>query len=275
MTSLVLFAALAVPPLAEPIAGWVFAAPARVFRGAELYGHIDGGAELYLELGFEEATVQELRKDQAVLEVELYRMSDPVAAVGAYLFRCGQETPAGGLADRHTAGRHQVLLWRERYLVVVNNPTGAAAHAPAMVEVARELAGRLPPAPALDVFSALPAAGRVPGSERVVRGPVGLGAFVTLGDGDVLRLGGTVTAVVARYGADAPEGPGSLLLADYPDEAAAGAALAHFGSHLDPTIEVTRRAADGLEFRDWAGRGGAARVAGRRLSLRFDIPLAR
>lgn len=272
MTGLLLAAALAATPLSEPVAGWAFGAPARVFRGAELYGHIDGGAELYLELGFEEATVRELARDGATLEVELYRMSDPTAALGAYLARCGQETPADGLPDRHTAGHHQVLLWRERHLLVVNNPGGAPALRDAMVEVARELAGRLPPAPALDLFSALPAPGRIPGSERVVRGPVGLGAFITLGDGDVLRLGGTVTAVVARYGADAPQGAATLLLADYPDEAAARAAFAHLGSHLDPTIEVTRRAGDGLDFRDWAGKGGAARVAGRRLELRFDIP---
>lgn len=272
MTGLLLAAALAVSPLSEPAAGWAFATQARVFRGAELYGHIDGGAELYLELGFEEATVRELGKDGAVLEVELYRMSDPIAALGAYLARCGKETPADGLPDRHTAGRHQVLLRRERHLLVVNNPTGAPELSAAMVDVARELAGRLPPASTLDPFAALPTPGRIPGSERVVRGPVGLGAFITLGDGDVLRLGGTVTAVVARYGADAPEGPGTLLVADYPDEAAARAAFAYLGSHLDPTIEVTHRAADGLDFRDWAGKGGTTRVAGRRLELRFDVP---
>ncbi|MGV8041540.1 MAG: DUF6599 family protein [Thermoanaerobaculaceae bacterium] len=272
MTGLLLAAALAVSPLSEPAAGWAFATQTRVFRGAELYGHIDGGAELYLELGFEETTVRELGKDGAVLEVELYRMSDPIAALGAYLARCGKETPADGLPDRHTAGRHQVLLWRERHLLVVNNPTGAPELSAAMVDVARELAGRLPPASTLDPFAALPTPGRIPGSERVVRGPVGLGAFITLGDGDVLRLGGTVTAVVARYGADAPEGPGTLLVADYPDEAAARAAFAYLGSHLDPTIEVTHRAADGLDFRDWAGKGGTTRVAGRQLELRFDVP---
>ncbi|HPC81857.1 MAG TPA: hypothetical protein P5234_00750 [Thermoanaerobaculaceae bacterium] len=272
MTGLLLAAALAAQPLSEPAAGWTFAAPCRLFRGAELYGHIDGGAELYLELGFEEAAVCELGKDGATLEVELYRMTDPVAALGAYLGRCGPETPAGGLGDRHTAGRYQVLLWRERFLLVVNNPEGTPALGPAMVEVARELAGRLPPSPELEPWTALPAQGRVAGSERIVRGPVGLGAFITLGDGDVLRLGTGVTAVVARYAAGAPHGLGSLLVADYPDEAAALAALAYLGSHLDPTIEVIRRTQSGIDFRDWAGKLGTARVAGQRLELRFDLP---
>lgn len=272
MTALALAAALAVSPLAEPVAGWAFTAPARVFRGAELYGHIDGGAELYLELGFEEATVRELARNGAVLEVELYRMTDPLAALGAYLARCGQETPAEGLPDRHTAGRHQLLAWRERFVLVVNNPTGAAALAPALVEVARELASRLPAAPALDPFAALPAAGRVAGSERIVRGPVGLGAFVTLGDGDVLRLGGAGMAVAARYDAGAPEGPGILLVADYASETAARAAFAYLGSHLDPSIAATRRGGDDLEVRDWAGASGTVRVAGRRIAVRFGLP---
>lgn len=267
MIALVLAATLATGPLA----GWQSIGPPQVFRGAELYGHINGGAELYLELGFEEVEVFEIGKGGAVLEVELYRMTDATAALGVYLGRCGKESPAPRLADRHTAGRHQLLLWRERFLVVVNNPAGQSALAPALVEVAAALSERLPPSLPLDLFSALPAAGRVAGSERIVRGPVGLGAFITLGEGDVLQLGGTVTAVVATYGADAPGGSHLLLLAVYPDEPAARAALSFLSANLDPTIGVLSRAKGGFEFRDWVGKRGTVRVEGSRLELRFGM----
>jgi hypothetical protein len=268
---LVLATALAAGPLAGPLAGWQPLGSPRVFRGAELYGHINGGAELYLELGFEEVEVREIGRGGAVLEIELYRMTDAAAALGAYLARCGKETPAAGLADRHTAGRHQLLLWRERFLVVVNNPTGQSTLAPALVEVAAALSERLPSSPQLDPFSALPAGGRIAGSERIVRGPVGLGAFITLGEGDVLQLATGITAVAAVYDATAREGAHSLLLADYPDAPAAAAAFSHLTSHLDSTIETIRRAEGALDFKDWAGKLGTMRIEGRRLYLRFGI----
>ncbi len=274
MTALLAVLALAVAatgPLAEPLAGWSPTYPPVVFRGAELYGHIDGGAELYLELGFEDLQVQELARGEARLEVELYRMTDPVAALGVYLSRCGRETPNPHLADRHTAGRHQLLLLRERYLVVVNNPSGAPALAPALPEVAQALAGRLPPASTLDVLAPLPTVGRIAGSERVARGPVGLSALFTLGDGDVLQLGGRVTAVAASFGEGAPDGPHTLVLADYPDEAAAREAFAHAVSNLDSSLHVLLKEPLRLSFRDYAGRFGLVAVDGRRLTLRCSL----
>lgn len=266
-----ILAAVATGPLQEPLAGWSPTGPPEVFRGAELYGHINGGSELYLELGFEVLEVQELARGEARLEVELYRMTDPVAALGVYLSRCGREIPDPRLHDRHTAGRHQLLLLHERFLVVVNNLAGAPALAAALPEVAQVLAGRLPPTAVLDVLAPLPTAGRVAGSERVVRGPVGLSALFTLGDGDVLRLGGRVTAVAASFGEGAPEGPHTLVLADYPDEATARQALAHATAGLDPSLQVLFNDPLRLGFRDYAGRFGLVVVDGRRLTLRCNL----
>lgn len=267
----VLLAAAATGPLPEPLAGWSPTGPPRLFRGAELYGHINGGSELYLELGFEVLEVQELARGEARLEVELYRMTDPVAALGVYLSRCGQEKPDPRLGDRHTAGRHQLLLLRERFLVVVNNLSGAPDLAPALPEVAQALAGRLPPASALGVLAPLPAADRIVGSERVVRGPVGLSALFTLGDGDVLQLGGRVTAVAASFGEGAPDGPHTLVLVDYPDEAAARQAFAHVTAALDPGLQVLVKDTLRLSFRDYAGRFGVVVLDGCRLTLRCNL----
>jgi hypothetical protein len=267
----VMLAATAAAPLAEPLAGWSPTGPPRVFRGAELYGHINGGSELYLELGFEDLQVLELARGEARLEVELYRMTDPVAALGVYLSRCGRETPDPHLADRHTAGQYQLLMLRERFLVVVNNPSGAPSLAPALPEIAQALAGRLPPAPALDVLAPLATAGRIAGSERVVRGPVGLSALFTLGEGDVLELAGRVTAVAASFGEGAPDGPHTLVLADYPDEAAARQAFAHAVSNLDSSLQVLVKDPLRLSFRDYAGRFGLVAVEGRRLTMRCSL----
>ena len=256
-------------PADGAVAGLARDGAAEVFRGAELYGHIDGGAEIYLEVGFERVTVQRYRRGEDELTAELYRMSDPTAALAVYLGRCGDETPDAGLAERHTAGRHQLLLVKGGVFLAVNNDTGRAKGAPLLVEVARAVAARLPDEAAPAPGAALPA-GWLPGSLRVVRGPVGLGAIVTLGDGDVLRLGGTVTAAAAAYD-DARLGRHTRLVADYPDATAARAALAHVAAHLDEALTLIRHDGDVLVYRDWAGRFGDLAVADRRLTLRANL----
>ena len=77
----VLLLAGAVPVAAEgtrellvgPLAGFANTSPVRLFRGAELYGHIDGGAEIYLELGFIEAAVARLERGGSAVDAEVYR----------------------------------------------------------------------------------------------------------------------------------------------------------------------------------------------------------
>jgi hypothetical protein len=68
---------------------WHREASPRVFEGADLYGHINGGAEVFLELGFDRLDVVRYDADGAAVEVERYRMTDPVAALGIYLMKCG------------------------------------------------------------------------------------------------------------------------------------------------------------------------------------------
>jgi len=151
---------------------WQPVGPPRVFNGAQLYDYIDGGAEIFYELGFERVTVQRYRADADEIAVELYAMRDPVAALGVYLAKCGQETPASGFADRHTAGRHQLMLARDRYFLVVDNLSGKASRAAALVDCAREIVRSLPETALPAVFAALPKTGLVDGSERVIRGPL-------------------------------------------------------------------------------------------------------
>ncbi len=186
----------------------------KVFTSEDLYGHINGGAEAFLELGFEQLTVQKYKDGANELAVEIYRMSDPTSARGIYLSKCGKQTPDPGFKERHTASRQQILWQRHRYYIVLYNTAGGAANAPTLVKTAQAMAPRLPadaPVPVLDV---LPAAGLVPGSARVIRGPVSLQALYTLGDGDILQLGGKITGAAGDY--KDPSGATTLIIVDYP-----------------------------------------------------------
>jgi len=254
--------------------GWQRAGQPRVFTGSGLYGHIDGGAEIFFELGFEEVTVQRYVSGSDAVEVELYRMSDAGAALGIYLQRCANrcEAPGAypGLPRYTTLGRSQAMLAQGRFLAIVTADRVTDAASAAMREVASRLARRLPPGSTLEPGAVLPP-GWAPGSLRLIRGPLGLQAIVTFGEGDVLRLGGHLTAAAADYAA-APGTPAhTLIVVEYPDAAGASAALAHLRSGLDSEIRVLRESGSSFVFRDYAGRVGEARSDDRRLTIRLNL----
>jgi len=213
--------------------------------------------------------VQKYRDGANELAVEIYRMTDPTAARGIYLARCGRVTPDLALRERHTASRQQILLQRQRYYIVLYNTAGGAANAPMLVKAAQSIAPKLPadtPVPVLDV---LPTAGLVPGSARVIRGPVSLQALYTLGDGDILQLGGKITGVGGDY-KDA-RGSTTLIIVDYPTPAAVGAAFKHLTANLDTYLKPTASTGGFLVFQDYEKKYGVVTVAGRRLQVRLHL----
>jgi hypothetical protein len=248
---------------------WKKSAPPRTYTSADLYGYINGGAELFLELGFEQLTIQKYKDGGQELGVEVYRMTDPTAARAIYQSRKGKETPDAGLKVRHTASRHQLQLQRGRYYVIVNNVSGGAASAPVLVAAASAVAKAIPADGAVPALALLPPTGLVAGSERIVRGPVTLQAIFTLGDGDILSLGGTLTAVAGDY-KDAA-GAWTTVVCEYPTPARAEAALVYLAGHLDRYLKLTSKTANRLIFQDFEKKFGVAAVTGKRLEVRLHL----
>jgi hypothetical protein len=285
-------------PADGAVGSWRRVGRARVYTGAQLYDYTDGGVEVFYELGFERATVQRYADGEDETAVALYAMRDPEAALGIYLLKAGpgprvppaappdvaqnrarsadlarppaSVTAESGLDDRHTAGRHQLMLVRGCYFLIIDNLSGKVERAPALVEFARQTASALPPSGPVTAFDLLPSEGLVPGSERLVRGPLTLQAFILLGDGDVLQLEGRITAVAARYDGYGVA-PHVLLVAPYADAEAAARALAHVEGHLDPEIQLLSRSDARLVFRDYSGGFGVVALSGSRLVLTLGL----
>lgn len=241
------------------------------FDAENLYGHIDGGAELFLETGFTTLEVRTLTRGKVELTLETYRMKDPEAGLAIYLGRCGRETPLASIAVRHTASPQQITALKGRCMVVLNHPTGKEADLPELARVLNEALKALPEEKPIDLFSVLPKEGRVPGTELLARGPLGLQNVFTFGEGDALSQVGRIWAAGADY-KDAQGRVTTTLILDYGGEAAARAALAFLGQHLDSTLKPLGQEADRLVFQDSEKRFGCARREGGR--LRIDLRLA-
>jgi hypothetical protein len=251
------------------LGGWKKSDPPKRFTEADLYGYIDGGAELFLEYGFEQLTVQKYRSGADDFTVEMYRMTDAAAGLGIYLMKAGKETPVAGFRERHTANRYQMMFCRNRYFVIVNNLSGKETLAPVQAQFASYIASKLPAAAAVTDLQLLPREGLVPGSTRLVRGAYGLQAVYTLGDGDILLLERKLTAATGNY--KSATGDYTLIVASYADAAQAKRAFEHLQKNLDRYLEIVDQKPGRFVFEDYSKKYGVVTVTGRRLEAKVKL----
>jgi hypothetical protein len=252
------------------VPGWSRAGAVETYNPSALYNVIDGGAELFLEMGFVELRVQKYAGAGAEIAVEDYRMDGAAAALGIYLLKCGNETPVPGIAARNSGDAFQVALLKDDHFIFINNFSGREDLLPVMKELARRLDEAIPAGAAVTQLDVLPAAGMVPGSALLLRGPYSLQAVYTLGDGDVLLLEGRRFAASASYrGGDG--GDHVLIVAPYEDEATAARAFAHLRRNLDAYLQVLDEGAGSFLFKDFQGRFGLAELRDLRMVVRVRM----
>ncbi len=239
-----------------------------VFGAKNLYGHINGGAELFLEFGFEQLSVRYLRSKGLELTLELYRMSSPEAALGIYLGKAGKEERVPGVPVRHSGNPYQITALKGRTLVVLNNPKGRPGDLPAMADLLQGTLAVLPEEQPGDLFALLPTQERVPGSEFLARGPYGLQQVFTFGEGDMLSNQGRHWAVGADY-KDASGRTYTRLVVEYGEETKARAALAFLMANLDATLKVKEKTSEVLIFQDFQGLPGKVERKGSTLQIRI------
>ncbi len=213
-----------------------------IYPGERLFEHINGGAEVHLELGFSASWVQRYRDGDREITVEVFEMADATAATGLFQRRYGRGPRVPGLRFRHTADTRGIQLLAGRCVVEVSGLDGTPAGYPALAEMARHMADALPTADHHSLFDVLPPPGRVRGSERVIRGPLSLRDAAPALDGVDGWLPAGGTAVSAEY--TIPGGIRTEIVAEFPDAAAAEqarAAVAEAASaDLSARVEGTR-----------------------------------
>lgn len=247
---------------------WQKSGVVRTFHAADLYGHIDGGAELFLEFGFEELLVQEYKSGADELSLELYRMTDPVAARGIYLMKAGPQS-SKQLTFPHTFSPFQLLFARDRYLVIMNNMEGKQEKEPEMIALARYVEARLSGEPDLTSVPALPSDGLLPDSVRLIRGLYALQSVFTLGSGNILSLSRGQTAVSGDY--DRAGKTSTTIVCDYASPPLARQAFDYIAGHLDPYLKPIGKGDGRLVFQDYASEYGLIVLSGSRLEITVHL----
>ncbi|MBU2650129.1 MAG: hypothetical protein KKA81_04270 [Bacteroidetes bacterium] len=106
------------------------------FDGGSLWGYMNGGADIYLEYGFEALRVEEFSGDGETLKLELFKMEDPVSAFGIYsikTFKCKQSDV---LVTPDCLNRYQYQIVYGDFYVQLINDSGSEQAQQKMVELA-------------------------------------------------------------------------------------------------------------------------------------------
>lgn len=128
--------------VAKDVPGWEIGTPER-YSAKELYGYINGGAEIYLEYGFRQVTGQRCTQKSHELQVDIYEMVNPEAAFGMFSVlrgRCGATLPG---TEWHCVTPQQILFAKGAYLVSIVPYDRAAETRTAAMQAAKALVSRI------------------------------------------------------------------------------------------------------------------------------------
>ena len=116
---------------------------ARFFDNDGLWGYINGGADLYLEYGFEQLTVFDIKAGGIDYKADLYKMVSPEAAFGIYSisrFKCKE---SGVLTAEDCLTPYQYIAAQGEVYISVSNSTGSAEAQQTTLEIARKLLAQI------------------------------------------------------------------------------------------------------------------------------------
>jgi hypothetical protein len=115
----------------------------RFFDNDGLWGYINGGADLYLEYGFEQLTVFDIKAGGIDYKADLYKMVSPEAAFGIYSisrFKCKESAI---LTAEDCLTPYQYIAAQGEVYISVSNSTGSAEAQQTTIEIARKLLAQI------------------------------------------------------------------------------------------------------------------------------------
>lgn len=114
-------------------------ASSNYYDGKSLWGYMNGGADLYMEYGFEGLLVQEIQYKGIDIKCEIYRMADPLSAFGIFSVQRHNCKTLPDIKANHCVNRYQVQMVKGDYYLSIINAAGTPSEQAVSVEIAEKL----------------------------------------------------------------------------------------------------------------------------------------
>jgi len=256
--------------MCQSVAGWQKSGNTLKFQANDLYGHINGGAELFLEFGFEELGVDAYTMGSEEIEIELYRMSSPESALGIYLMKCGEEKASRLIKSRNTCTKYQITALKNNYFIQLNNFGGQQDFWSDLVAILNHYLEDIPAGEKITIFEQLPSEKLITGSQKLVRGQYGLRPIYTLGADDILQLDNKTFALVAQYlGQD--DSVYTRIYVPYADNKMAIKSYNNLKSNLDSYIRILKSDDAHIVFKDYRNQFGIISLQDNVIDIKVNL----
>jgi hypothetical protein len=242
----------------------------RSFKANNLYGHIDGGAEVFLELGFKELIVDNYSNGKNEITIDKYIMDSPESALAIYLLKCGKEKPISSIKSRNTGDRFQITILKGDCYFQVSNPNGKSEILKDMITIANACLEKVKDIKPKNLLAVLPSNGLIKNSQTIFRGPFSMQSIYTFGEGDPLLQKGKIFGVSGDY-KDNKNGTYTKIIINYPDNNTSNSAYKHLISSLDKTKKIIEQKPDVLIFKDHAGKFGIIKLSKNLIEIDVNI----
>ena len=113
------------------------------FDGGSLWGYMNGGADIYLEYGFEKLRVEEFSIDDETIKLELFRMIDPISAFGIFSFKTFKCKQSGVITTIDCLNRFQFQLSYGDYYIQLISERSTNKTQEVMISIAEILLKKL------------------------------------------------------------------------------------------------------------------------------------
>jgi hypothetical protein len=229
---------LACLPAKGEIEGLKLASPPAKFAGTDLSKHVAGEADVYHSYGFEcvataryANTLSKAGPEKASIQVDVFRMRDPIAAYGAYSYHSYDTEPPVtrlGLGAGALLGASSGHLCKGNCYVKVETPEKSEEAREVMRSVlrcvAKKIAGKSTPP---DILDKLPLGMALPGRVRLFTDSGNLGNIHWISDTDIFALVRGVQGVVG----ETADGENAFVVL-YPDDASAAKGWSRYREFL-------------------------------------------
>lgn len=125
------------PPEKE-LGGWALVEAPRHAQGDGLFALINGGAELYLKLGFQRAIIADYaNKADEMVTLEIYEMENPGAAHKIYEHKAGKEGKGVSLGDAAMFAHYYLHFRQGKFLVTLTGSDSKEKTIDGLMAIAR------------------------------------------------------------------------------------------------------------------------------------------
>jgi hypothetical protein len=256
--------------LQKTINDWQQKSSPKIFTKATLFNHIDGGAEIFLEFGFNRLFVLNFARDSVSVVLEIYEMENPTAALGIYLLKCGTETSDLLIHGRNSGTSLQTTILKNRYFFQLNHFSGKENLQHKFADLLNPILDAIPDGSDISLVKELPPGKIIPGSIFLFRGPYALEPIFTFGDGDIFQLRGKIFGIGADY--DSSAFKYTQLVIPYPDSTLASAAYDNFLLHHDTYLKIISESPQQVIFQDYQNKFGLIKKINRKILIKLHLP---